>query len=168
MKPFIVLIGAIASLGACDPPRSAVVALDRSMLAFHGTVLTIKEIQGFREPQKGLNGKSTRVPWHGQVITFEVWKIWKGPVGNRITLHILPMREDDGYEHFKEGQVFIVFASSNGSYKNSLLRLTGVTYGTSQCSGTVSTSHPLEYQRERVKSYLRELGPGRLATDPPQ
>jgi hypothetical protein len=142
----LALIRASPAIAECEPPRTAMTALDRADVAFQGTVREIKTV-----------GQPPRPNWRAAwIVWLDVSRIWKGVVGNQFVLHIVRESEDDAFETFERGSEYLVFATRNSERKTARFEIGGPTFGATGCSGTTAQSTRL------ARTYLLELGAGSM------
>lgn len=137
----------------CDRPRFALTALRQSDFVFRGTVREIKTLgeRGYQNITP--RGTEYHHGWTAWIVGFDVSRVWKGIVGKRFVLHIVPTQEDDAFEWFEQGTEYLVFAQRNSPQKTARLGLPEPTYGATGCGGTTSLLTGV--------MYLIDLGPGR-------
>ncbi|HEX8500199.1 MAG TPA: hypothetical protein VF659_06360 [Pyrinomonadaceae bacterium] len=86
------------------------------------------------------------------VVTFEVYRSWKGPRDRSVVLHTVYNKWTcEGY-FFKEGEEYLVFAGENRGHTAERFAPAKDTLGTSPCATK---------ELARAEEELRELGPGR-------
>lgn len=144
---FIVVVSFILSLPqdglacSCVAPRGKR-ALESSAAAFSGKVRRVEY----------LDADGPRVEPR-IVVTFEVYRSWKGPLSKRALVHTVYNKWTcEGY-FFKEGKEYLVFAGKNRGRAAERFAPARDTLGVNPCGAT----RPLAEAEED----LRELGPGR-------
>ena len=151
MNKFLVLVFmACLLLGArtaaacdCVGPRGRA-ALANANVAFSGKVIKIIYVD---------NREQTN-PEPRVIVTFRVYRVWKGQAKRKITLHtVLNKVTCNGYS-FKEGKEYLVFAHANDSEAAKMFPKAKNTLGVNTCGGTF----PLADAQRDVK----ELGSGKI------
>ena len=116
----------------CTPPDSPLVALEQSAAVFSGELVSI-------------DGEFP------VVLTFEVARVWKGPVEETLVLTTSSLGAGDCGYPFEAGRAYLVYANGGGD-------LLGVWL----CNGTL----PLEYAQEDLKVLGEGQIPGQAAAAP--
>ena len=109
------------------PPDSPLVSLEQSAAVFSGELVSI-------------DGEFP------VVLTFEVARVWKGPVAETLVLTTSSLGAGDCGYPFEAGRAYLVYANGGGD-------LLGVWL----CNGTL----PLEYAQEDLASLGRGRSPGK-------
>ena len=118
---------------SCAPPASPLVALEQSAAVFSGELVSI---DGY---------------W-GAILTFEVSRVWKGPVEETLVLTTSSLGAGDCGYPFDAGRAYLVYADAGG----------GDFLGVWLCRGTT----PLEYAQEDLEFLGEGQIPGAAATAP--
>ena len=117
---------------SCAPPASPLVALEQSAAVFSGELVSI---DGY---------------W-GAILTFEVSRVWKGPVEETLVLTTSSLGAGDCGYPFEAGRAYLVYADAGGDLLEVWL-----------CRGTT----PLEYAQEDLEFLGEGQIPGAAATAP--
>jgi hypothetical protein len=134
----MVLMSPVADASAdCNLPRSGTIASERADVVFRGRVRQAQILQ--------------RPGWWGQILTFDVSRVWKGDGGPTFVLHDDPTSAED--PSFEAGMDISCFATKNPPPVDPRLNIGGPSYDAPACSGTVSTLY--------ATRYLIDLGAGR-------
>ncbi len=129
---------------ACDcvGPRGKA-ALLNAKVAFSGKVIKIKYLD---DPEQA--NPEPRI-----IVTFRVYRVWKGEPKRTIVLHTVFNKWTCNGYWFKEGEEYLVFARANGSEAAKMFPEAKNTLGVGTCGGTF----PLADAQGDVK----ELGAGK-------
>ena len=117
---------------SCAPPASPLVALEQSAAVFSGELVSI---DGY---------------W-GAILTFEVSRVWKGPVEETLVLTTSSLGAGDCGYPFDAGRAYLVYADAGGDLLEVWL-----------CRGTT----PLEYAQEDLEFLGEGQIPGAAAAAP--
>ena len=127
----------------CAGPRGKD-ALVNADLAFSGRVIKIQY----------LDDRDQENPEPRIIVTFRVYRVWKGEPRRRMSLHtVLNKWTCNGY-WFKEDEEYLVFAHAGGAEAAKMFPKAGNTFGVKLCGGTF----PLADAQGDVK----ELGAGKV------
>jgi hypothetical protein len=114
---------------SCIPQDSATHALNESALVFSGKVIDIKYLD--KHDDEHIEPAI--------VVTFNVYKYWKGLPGTKVKIHTVYNKFScDGY-NFEEGEEYLVYAFKQESKKNFwewLLNKPAYKYDVGLCGGT--------------------------------
>ncbi len=128
----------------CDGPHG-LVALRGADAVFSGKVANIKYLD---EPEQA--NPEPRI-----IVTFDVYRTWKGPLKKRMALHtVLNKWTCKGYI-FREGEEYLVYARKNEPSMARMFPKGRKTLGVSLCGGTI----PLF----KAQKDLQELGAGKAS-----
>ena len=116
----------------CSLPESPLVALEGSAAVFSGELVSIDGDVGV-------------------ILTFEVSRVWKGPVEETLVLTTLSLGAGDCGYPFEAGRAYLVYANGGGDLLSVWL-----------CNGTL----PLEYAQEDLKVLGEGQIPGQAAAAP--
>jgi hypothetical protein len=138
---FLLIGGSTAQACDCVGPRGKA-ALDNAKVAFSGKVLKIR----YLDRRESIVGEP-RI-----IVTFQVYRVWKGRPKSTIVLHtVLNKGSCNGY-WFKEGEEYLVFARANDHDETRRFAGAKHTLGVGTCSGTSLLAD--------AKKALEELGGG--------
>ena len=147
--PLLLFVGclllAARTVAACDcvgPHGKA--ALVNAKLAFSGKVIRIKYLD---DPNRA--NLEPRI-----IVTFSVYRVWKGTPNRRIVLHTVYNRWTCNGYWFKQGGEYLVFAHPNTSQPTKLFPKATHTLGVRTCGGTFPLAD--------AKRDVEELGAGKL------
>lgn len=151
MNKFLVLVFMACLLfgartaAACDcvGPRGKA-ALVNANLAFSGKVIKIKY----------LDNREQANPEPRIIVTFRVYRVWKGEPKRKIVLHTVFNKWTCNGYWFKEGEEYLVFAYASDADAAKMFPKARNTFGVRTCGGTF----PLADAQGDVK----ELGAGKV------
>ena len=130
---------------ACDcvGPRGKA-ALVNANVAFSGKVIRIKYLDNSEQ----LN------PEPRIIVTFRVYRVWKGKPKRKIVLHTVFNKWTCNGYWFKEGDEYLVFAHANSSEAARMFPKAKNTLGLGTCGGTFPLSD--------AQGDVKELGAGKV------
>lgn len=138
------LLGA-KTVAACDcvGPRGKA-SLVYAKVAFSGKVIKIEY----------LDNREQAVPEPRIIVTFRVYRVWKGEPTRKIVLHTVFNKWTCNGYWFKEGKEYLVFARAGDSEEAKMFPKTKNTLGVSICGGTFLLAD--------AQGDVKELGAGKI------